>query len=626
MKKNISKLSLCVLLITLITGFASISYCGSISQFNTGDYVYFGKYLDEDILWKIVDFDEMNNPILLSEKILSYKHFDVDTDYSFSSTRDSGCTGAVGFNETFTDVVNGYEHGWNNWSDSDIRKWLNTTVESVYDDELGFLCNNNFQDYERNMIIPSQHRILGTSNSPDELIGENEYPQWSIDDEDIVENYNQSKYYIESDQVRLMSLKDVILWDKSLSIGFEKTPTDEALTQRFGTTKPDGYKDELIRSNLFLDSYWIDTPTSFSSTQSLALTTYDHITNFDPYGFSHCPADYTSGVVPVITIDSSQCKILSGSSDIENPLKLTSIDNPDIPFERPENEIGSYIEFGKYNDAPILWRIIDYKPESGYQLFSEYIICAKAYDARGEAYQNNTRRQECGSNYWKTSTIRQWLNSSDSKIQWPYNAPDDKNLNYNPYVSETGFLSNNNFSSVEMEMITASPNKTLINTVDITEAHIGTENQIWEWKYIQFMQDKLMQLANPESAYFVETMDKAYLLSYLELQDLIISRGWDYKAIARPEAETHNTYQGYNTPFGDEWYYYLRDGYEDCNYGLPEESSGTVISITQEGEYKNFPYHFGERGIRPCINISDINFNIFKGGQGTKDSPYKINY
>lgn len=43
--------------------------------------------------------------------------------------------------------------------------------------------------------------------------------------------------------------------------------------------------------------------------------------------------------------------------------------------------IGDYIEFGAYNDEPVLWRVIHIDEEGDPLLFSEYIISYKSFDA-----------------------------------------------------------------------------------------------------------------------------------------------------------------------------------------------------------------------------------------------------
>lgn len=107
-----------------------------------GDYLTLGTYLGEPIVWRCVAIDE-NGPLMLSDKILCLKAFD-----------------AAGSSPTYHTDGWGYireSYGWNCWSDSSLRQWLNSEAETVpyshcppkasgvlsgynaYDKEAGFL-------------------------------------------------------------------------------------------------------------------------------------------------------------------------------------------------------------------------------------------------------------------------------------------------------------------------------------------------------------------------------------------------------------------------------------------------------------------------------------------------------
>lgn len=92
--------------------------------------------------------------------------------------------------------------------------------------------------------------------------------------------------------------------------------------------------------------------------------------------------------------------------------------------------VGDYVVYGQYRQEAILWRVIandDDKP----LLFSEYILCFKAFDAQAET--------PVGSSDWKTSSLRRWLNSAVA----------DEML----YAKEAGFLSSENFSQAETALL-----------------------------------------------------------------------------------------------------------------------------------------------------------------------------
>lgn len=57
--------------------------------------------------------------------------------------------------------------------------------------------------------------------------------------------------------------------------------------------------------------------------------------------------------------------------------------------------IGDYIEFGKYNGTPVLWRVIN-KDMNGYMLFSEKIICFKSFDTSGDKTEDRVDEDRIG--------------------------------------------------------------------------------------------------------------------------------------------------------------------------------------------------------------------------------------
>lgn len=131
-----------------------------IGTIKVGDYVTFGSYYGEPILWKCVDTE--NGVMLLSEYILCLKAFDA---------AESGIWGEAG--GSYTKNVDEQQYGSKNWETSNIREWLNSEATSVsfttqppvesallggnnaYADEPGFL--SNFTEAECNNILPVSH-------------------------------------------------------------------------------------------------------------------------------------------------------------------------------------------------------------------------------------------------------------------------------------------------------------------------------------------------------------------------------------------------------------------------------------------------------------------------------------
>lgn len=116
-----------------------------------GDYVLFGRYTGEPILWKVVETD--GKVLIISEKIICFKAFDAcGTDENYHTSRDAMLFGS------------------GEWSDSTLAQWLNSDQSVVdfshcppekqavcneinsYADESGFLCDNNFTPEEKELI------------------------------------------------------------------------------------------------------------------------------------------------------------------------------------------------------------------------------------------------------------------------------------------------------------------------------------------------------------------------------------------------------------------------------------------------------------------------------------------
>ncbi|MEA4847445.1 MAG: hypothetical protein VB106_09470, partial [Clostridiaceae bacterium] len=52
-----------------------------------GDYIFFGTYNGQPILWRVISLDKKGDPLLFSEKLLSFKDFDAPGPYHGDSGR-----------------------------------------------------------------------------------------------------------------------------------------------------------------------------------------------------------------------------------------------------------------------------------------------------------------------------------------------------------------------------------------------------------------------------------------------------------------------------------------------------------------------------------------------------------
>ena len=144
----------------------------------------------------------------------------------------------------------------------------------------------------------------------------------------------------------------------------------------------------------------------------------------------------------------------------------TDIPTPTVIVTVGQINIGDYIQFGKYFDEPILWKVVD--KSNGVMLVSERVLCMKAFDAAesgisgtgGGSYTSDPERQGFGSNEWGNSNIREWLNSRENKVEFTTQPPIPTSvwgIDYNDYTTgnsyanEPGFLYN--FTQNERNLI-----------------------------------------------------------------------------------------------------------------------------------------------------------------------------
>lgn len=207
-----------------------------------GDYIYFGRYKDEPILWRVIHFDDDGNPLLFSDKILTHKAFNVELDGSIQS---------------------------NLWEYSTIRRWLNSDsvqpfysivdnykneilcVSDVYDGEPGFL--HGFSDKEKAAILPWEAKSLlpvsfkkerdGGIETYECLEGWNTSPDncWCY----VYNNYDSAFYKDIEDHVKLLSIDELYnyVYGEGMCISKLKTEhaTKEASPNQYANNSGNSY-------------------------------------------------------------------------------------------------------------------------------------------------------------------------------------------------------------------------------------------------------------------------------------------------------------------------------------------------------------------------------------------------
>lgn len=305
-------------------------------------------------------------------------------------------------------------------------------------------------------------------------------------------------------------------------------------------------------------------------------------------------------IVPAASIPGdTEIKILDNQGNLIKIYKIEFRYQGDI-------ELGDYVQFGRYNDEPIQWRVINKNEDGSLFLLSEKILALKPFDANGNVTQENADQERInfGSNNWETSNLREWLNSEKETVNYTYQPPDDGHVfnGYNNYENEAGFLYN--FTQAERDAIQPVTHKSILSTADSSINDGGTELHIWNSNISSIVQ-------NFDNAYFKNVTDKVFLLDVKELHDYLYARGYDYKRKLTVAAAANSEYK-LNTEY---WYYWLRTPASDNSY--------LQRFIYDEKEGYDFIYAYdGKIGVLPALNLkAEITPN---SGDGSKYKPYII--
>jgi hypothetical protein len=263
---------------------------------------------------------------------------------------------------------------------------------------------------------------------------------------------------------------------------------------------------------------------------------------------------------------------------------------------------GDYIYFGKYNNNPILWRVINLDNDGDPLLWSEYILCNKTYDAAesgiygqtGEnPYTTDRNRQKYGSNKWENSNIREWLNSADQKVKWTTQPPTKDAVYRNPYDTEAGFLTN--FTEKEKNAIKSTQHRVLLAEIDKSEADGGTEMHEFSFDYPNDA------VQNYDSSYYKRINDKVFLLGIKDLARYVQKRGYEWR-----KSEISQT--------SFSWFWTSSPCSSDSSY---------IRFVGSDGDINGFNASTGSGGVVPALYLHQLSA-IFTAGVGSLDNPYII--
>jgi hypothetical protein len=281
-------------------------------------------------------------------------------------------------------------------------------------------------------------------------------------------------------------------------------------------------------------------------------------------------------------------------------------------------KIGDYAYFGKYYNKPILWRIIDIDKDGDPMLYSEYILCLKAFDAAG-AYHKVKFVSETGSNYWTDSNLRQWLNTSDKSIKWIQNSPSKENVYENAYDKEKGFLEDENFTSLERATIKSFNHKLILSDVNKEKKDGGDE-----WYYGPDFIDDVEK--GYDNAYYMNVTDNVFLLSTVELKKYLYDRKWECRRRLTEEAAENGVLYNKNeklesNSYWENWLITPDDSAGNSVYALSTEFRLDIKGMRLQNSLLGGLPHDGNIGVSPDLYLNKKAIEV-KSGTGTKKNPY----
>ena len=261
---------------------------------------------------------------------------------------------------------------------------------------------------------------------------------------------------------------------------------------------------------------------------------------------------------------------------------------------------GDYISLGKYNGKDVVWRCVSID-EKGALMLADNVIDTLPYDAktndnnRSKSHSRNYNRDNRGSNYWKDSNMRSWLNSTADagKVKWLCgNPPKSDNVDGNAYDQKAGFL--NDFSKAEIAAMKNVTQRSLVSHPEYKHGfYDGDGRSDLEFNYYI---DSVA--SNFDSAYGENSTEKVFLL--------------DVKQVNAVWKNFDDYYVGRNKQ-GTAWPYWLRTPVSNCNHDMRYVHSNG--SVGRESPHRSYI------GVRPAFYL-DTEYYVATSGNGTKANPY----
>ena len=165
---------------------------------------------------------------------------------------------------------------------------------------------------------------------------------------------------------------------------------------------------------------------------------------------------------------------------------------------------------------------------------------------RAEVYID---RKNDGSTYWGSSSLREWLNSSSTKVDYTNNPPSKENTLGNGYDKEAGFLSE--FTKEEINAIANTKHRVLTMDLDSKAIIGGTGNPgHFNTSMPVTLSANYNQVINYKNyTYSLET-DKVYLLNPYEVYWFLERRNFETRRfpteVAQNKCNTNSNYKSWS--------------------------------------------------------------------------------
>ncbi|MCL1859205.1 MAG: DUF6273 domain-containing protein [Oscillospiraceae bacterium] len=318
-------------------------------------------------------------------------------------------------------------------------------------------------------------------------------------------------------------------------------------------------------------------------------------------------------------------------------------------------KIGDYVQIGKYQDAAILWRVIEID-NNGPLLLSDKILAMKDFNAQDPNAPDtgNWMKRTDGSNFWETSNLRAWLNSTADVVTWPRGlypsrAETPGDVYYDP---EPGFLHDSNFTASERSLIKSVKQRQVLTDFEKNlDTYGGSSAEIWINSISQLGRNEVHNdksvwvYGGPlyEEQYAYDLTEKIFLLDVWQIDRLFdndnlkTTKGDPYifaeyaKASGLKGKEADDNFNGYGR-----WYSRtpcVRSQGGDNINGVYLLGVGDgpqwLYDMAKRDWHKAFwsgesPAGNNKRcGIRPAFYLETALANI-KSGSGSKGNPYVI--